>query len=210
MSDWNSNPEPNPVPPPLGTAGGGATRVCVECGKLFAADEMIKHGDSYVCAGCKPIFMQKLAEGARIDPLAFRYAGFWIRILAWFLDAIVMNIFSILFRLALGLSAIQTQESMASESAGQKITAGVLGLVIGIAYEVFFIGKYGATLGKMACRIKVVTADGGPVSYLRALGRWASKIVSAMILCIGYIMVGFDAEKRGLHDRMCDTRVIYK
>jgi uncharacterized RDD family membrane protein YckC len=35
-------------------------------------------------------------------------------------------------------------------------------------------------------------------------------IVSGMILLIGYIMAGFDNEKRALHDRVCDTRVIYK
>jgi uncharacterized RDD family membrane protein YckC len=35
-------------------------------------------------------------------------------------------------------------------------------------------------------------------------------IVSGIILLIGYIMAGFDEEKRALHDRVCDTRVIYK
>jgi uncharacterized RDD family membrane protein YckC len=42
----------------------------------------------------------------------------------------------------------------------------------------------------------------------RAFGRYFAKILSAIILGIGYIMVGFDSEKRGLHDMICDTRVI--
>jgi uncharacterized RDD family membrane protein YckC len=72
------------------------------------------------------------------------------------------------------------------------------------------IGKYGATLGKMACKIKVVTPDGGRVTYLRAFGRYFAKLLSAMICFIGYIMAGFDDEKRALHDRICDTRVVCK
>jgi uncharacterized RDD family membrane protein YckC len=42
----------------------------------------------------------------------------------------------------------------------------------------------------------------------RAVGRYFAKIVSGIILMIGYIMAGFDSEKRALHDMMCDTRVI--
>ena len=72
------------------------------------------------------------------------------------------------------------------------------------------IGKYGATLGKMACRIKVVTSEGGPVSYMRALGRYFAKQLSCLTLMIGYIMAFFDKENRALHDRICDTRVVMK
>ncbi|MGH8337742.1 MAG: RDD family protein, partial [Gammaproteobacteria bacterium] len=83
-------------------------------------------------------------------------------------------------------------------------------LIIVVVYETFMIGKFGATLGKMACRIKVVTADGGRVSYLRALGRFGGKILSNMTFYIGYIIAGFDSQKRSLHDHICGTRVIYK
>jgi uncharacterized RDD family membrane protein YckC len=62
----------------------------------------------------------------------------------------------------------------------------------------------------MACKIRVVTADGGKVSYMRALGRYFAKILSSMICLAGYIMAFFDDEKRGLHDRICNTRVILK
>ena len=72
------------------------------------------------------------------------------------------------------------------------------------------IGKYGATVGKMAMKIRVVTAEGQKVSYLRALGRYFAKLLSGMILMIGYLMAAFDDEKRALHDRICNTRVISK
>ncbi len=76
------------------------------------------------------------------------------------------------------------------------------------AYEIFFIGAYGATLGKMMMKIKVVTPDGGRISYARATGRHFAKFLSGIILYIGFLMAFWDEEKRALHDRMCGTRVI--
>src|SRR6266487_6299240 len=54
-----------PPPPAPAVARSETTReaVCVECGKIFNMDDMIRHGGNYVCATCKPIFMQKLSEG---------------------------------------------------------------------------------------------------------------------------------------------------
>ena len=78
------------------------------------------------------------------------------------------------------------------------------------AYSIFFIGKYGATPGKMACKIKVVDATGAKIGYGRATGRFFAEILSGLIFYIGYIMVAFDDQKRALHDRICNTRVIYK
>ena len=85
-----------------------------------------------------------------------------------------------------------------------------MSMVIAIAYEVVFVGRFGATLGKMACGIKIVTPEGGQITYLRAFGRYFAKILSAFTLYIGYIIAGFDSEKRALHDRICNTRVVYR
>jgi uncharacterized RDD family membrane protein YckC len=88
---------------------------------------------------------------------------------------------------------------------------GILILIqfaINISYEVGFLGRFGATPGKMACKLKVVTSSGAPISYGRALGRYFASLLSGLILFIGYIMAAFYDEKRALHDRICDTRVI--
>ena len=50
--------------------------------------------------------------------------------------------------------------------------------------------------------------NGGPIGLGRAFGRYFAKILSGLILMIGYIMAAFDSEKRALHDMICDTRVI--
>ena len=71
-----------------------------------------------------------------------------------------------------------------------------------------FIGRYGATLGKMALGLRVVTSEGAPVTYARALGRYFAKLLSAFLCGIGYLLAAFDEQKRALHDRICDTRVV--
>ena len=77
-------------------------------------------------------------------------------------------------------------------------------------YEGLFVYKLGATPGKMVLGLRVVRPDGGPVSLGRAVGRYFAKMLSAIIMLIGFIMAGFDREKRALHDMLVDTRVIKK
>jgi uncharacterized RDD family membrane protein YckC len=81
-------------------------------------------------------------------------------------------------------------------------------MLVAIAYEVFFIRKYDATPGKMALGLNLLRADGSKLSVGRIIGRYFAYLVSCLTLAIGFIIAGFDDEKRSLHDRMCDTRVI--
>jgi uncharacterized RDD family membrane protein YckC len=159
-----------------------------------------------VCANCKPAFLQKLSEGADIRT-GMRYAGFGIRFGAVLLDGLIVGVFNFGLQMMVGLSFMQ---SIGVEERALSLTLllWVIQLGTSLAYETILLGKYGATLGKMACKIHVVTADGGRISYLRAAGRHFAKYLSSIILLIGYIMAAFDAEKRALHDRICDTRVV--
>ena len=73
--------------PDAGASAGVDEIVCAECGKLFTKDNAIQYGTAWVCAACKPIFLQKLREGATtgsgvLGAAGMRYAGFWIRVAA--------------------------------------------------------------------------------------------------------------------------------
>ncbi|RJP24324.1 MAG: RDD family protein [Candidatus Abyssobacteria bacterium SURF_5] len=184
---------------------------CVECGKSFPADEMVAYSGSRVCAACKPIFFQRLQEGARL-PATLRYAGFWIRFAAKFVDWFILGVVNAVIQLSFGFMVTPPQPG-AMPSAGFFIGSVLMMIAqIGVAvfYATYFVGKFAATPGKMACGLKIVTPDGGKVSYWRACGRYFAEILSAMILLIGYIMAAFDSEKQALHDRICSTRVIRK
>jgi uncharacterized RDD family membrane protein YckC len=193
-----------------GTAAAPAAQAtCSQCGKTLPREELIRYAGQWVCAACKPTFVQRLKEGAAI-PGVMRYGGFWIRFGALLIDGLILWIGQAIVQQVAGLGLF----AQPPEDPDQTLAfLGLLGIVtlvnfaIAVAYEVFFLGRFGATPGKMACRLKVVRPDGSPISYLRALGRYFARILSSLILMIGYLMAAFDEEKRSLHDRICDTRV---
>lgn len=184
---------------------------CSVCGRFIPDADITHSGDSKVCAACKSAFFQKSKEGVAL-PIEMDYAGFWIRFLAKFIDGIILWFIGVLisFAFGLGFSGGAQNRDVSSGQIAAIIMVNILQLAIYITYTTFFIGKFGATLGKMVCGIKIVTADGASVSYPRAFGRYFAEILSGMILLIGYIMAAFDYEKRALHDRICNTRVIKK
>ncbi len=192
---------------------------CAECGNYFSTDDVIQYENAWVCASCKPVFLQKLKEGVNVSG-DLRYAGFWIRAAAAIIDGIILWVVQIVvttpFTLILSgmMGDINQMEDQNFENLG--LFMGLqfflifLQFGIAIAYETWFVGKYAATPGKMACKIKVIKSDGEKVGYGLAFGRYFGKLVSSIILGIGFIMAGFDGQKRALHDHMCNTRVVYK
>ena len=179
--------------------------LCAECGRAFPTEEVIRHGDQYICAACKPVFLQKLKEGVAM-PGAMVYAGFWIRFGAKFLDGLVMILPMIGAELAVA-SVLGTSSPIQTFFVNSSI-----GVILVGTYSIFFVGKYGATPGKMAAKLLIVNPDGSKVSYAKAAGRFfAGEYVSGYLtLWIGDMMAGWDSEKRALHDRICSTRVIRK
>lgn len=185
---------------------------CSVCNKSFSRTEVISFGEKKVCAACKPAYMQMLAQGLA-KPGEMVYAGFWIRLGAKLLDGIAVNLMNVLVALPLPTLTASSSTELSANPGRVFQIVGVsifLQILLGCSYSTFFVGRFQATPGKMVCGLKVVTSDSGRVSYLRALGRHFSEILSSIILFIGYLMAGFDYEKRALHDRLCDTRVVRK
>jgi uncharacterized RDD family membrane protein YckC len=187
------------------------TRFCSECGQPRLERELVNFGDRIVCYACKDAFAQRVREQGGFTQ-RFAYAGFWIRFLARLLDAIVLYIIILpVTFLVLGSAAFTVSNDGPTP---MFILLNMIVLIFQIAvsatYEVWFLTRHGATPGKMVVGKKVVTADGGPLTTGRALGRHFAVYLSSFTLMIGFIMAAFDDQKRALHDRICDTRVIAK
>lgn len=134
-------------------------------------------------------------------------AGFWVRVLASIIDSVLLQVIG--FGMGFGMQMVLggTMDPEADPTVALLMLA--MGMVLSIAYYVFFTGYNGQTPGKMALRIKVIHNDGGGVGYGQAFVREViGKFFSGVLLCIGYLMVAFRADKRGLHDLMARTRVI--
>ena len=205
MEAYSSISSDSPLVPPVISP----RHTCAECHRSFASDEVIRYGDSWVCASCKPIFIQKLKEGAKL-PGTVMYGGFWIRVVAKIIDGLIQGVFAVILFLAFlpFLNFASTESNPGEVIAVVALQGG--SILFALAYSTFFLGKYGATPGKMAVGLKVVTSQDEPIDYKRAVARYFAEILSGLICYIGYIMVAFDEERRALHDRLCDTRVIYK
>ncbi len=196
-----------PAPAVLPPVGGDEV-ACSECHQIVPKSNAVQYGDHWICAQCKPAFFQKVREGVVPQAIGtFAPAGFWIRFCAKFVDGIITGIIGLPFNLIFGFRPRGAMPDMLMQ---QGMLMGI-GFVIGIAYYVFFVGRFGATPGKMLLKIKIIRADGGNVSYGLATGRYFAELLSGCpTLLIGYIMAAFDDEKRALHDRICGTRVVYK
>jgi uncharacterized RDD family membrane protein YckC len=194
-------------------------RYCSECGRPTAPDELAHFGDRLVCGSCKDIFAQKLREGVA-PRAAVTLAGFWIRAGAYLIDLIILGVAQGAVQMAFVGKMLRPMMQVQSNSTPEE-TFAALGSMMGMValstlvtmaisslYEGLFVARFAATPGQMAFGLKVVRPNGSPVGIGRAFGRYFAKMLSAMVLWIGFIMVAFDAEKRGLHDMICDTRVV--
>ena len=141
------------------------------------------------------------------------YGGFWIRVLAAIIDAVLLRVVVApihLFFGGLGLAGMMSGVPHARMGLGL-LGGGVTLIALffgGWLYEALMeSSSYQATLGKMVCGMKVTDLYGNRISFGRATGRHFAKILSAMLLGVGYIMVAFTERKQGLHDLLACTLV---
>jgi uncharacterized RDD family membrane protein YckC len=141
------------------------------------------------------------------------YGGFWIRVVAAFIDVAILRVAVSPIRLisgGLGLAGTMSGVPHAGVALAA-LGGGVLVIAMFFAswlYEaVMESSSCQATLGKMIFGMKVTDLSGNRISFERATGRYFAKILSKITLGLGYIMVGFTERKQGLHDLVAGTLV---
>ncbi len=152
------------------------------------------------------------------------YAGFWKRFAAYILDAIVLWIPSTLIEKMFGADAAKEAMTLAVSNAAGDMAAihaaqmqywsvmwPATVISIALAWVYFALcesSAWQATIGKLALGIRVTDLQGQRISFPRALGRYGAKLISALILLIGLLMVAWTRRKQGLHDMMVGTLVL--
>jgi uncharacterized RDD family membrane protein YckC len=130
------------------------------------------------------------------------YAGFWRRVAAVIIDGILLGI--VTAPLILALAGGNTYEQASRSASGSLVST----VVSWLYYALMESSAKQATLGKMALGIMVTDLEGRRIGFGRATGRYFAKILSALILGIGFLMAAFTARKQGLHDMIAGTLVI--
>lgn len=141
--------------------------------------------------------------------------GFWLRVLAYILDSIILNIAMSIVGMVLGFGVGFGVRAygMGGGGLGEAMSvlgSGFIGLVGSWLYFALMeSSSRQATVGKIALGLAVTDEQGQRIGFGRATGRYFAKILSAAILLIGFLMVGWTSRKQGLHDMIAGT-LVYK
>ena len=182
---WQPSPAPSPgyqpPPPPPGAGGQPGAYAPAAAGAQYGTPAWATSG---------------LAT-------ATRYAGFWIRVVAYIIDAVIIGVFNFIWIFVVTLAA------GGSINGAPASLLQLVASLVGIAYFAFMWSSRGQTIGQMALSLRVTRSDGSPLTLGRAIGRAFALWLAFVIIFIGVIMVAFTQRKQGLHDLLADTVVVH-
>jgi len=139
-------------------------------------------------------------------------AGFWIRMAAWIADIVCFFLATIVLAL-LVLATIWFGGRLGGEINDQVMalagySSAAIVMASGFLYFTLFTGSCGQTPGKMLFGLKIVRVDDQEMTHGRACLRSLCWILSLLLFSIGFLMIAFTRQKRGLHDMLAGTYVI--
>jgi uncharacterized RDD family membrane protein YckC len=141
--------------------------------------------------------MQSAASLPSTNLMSAPKAGFWIRVVAFIIDSVIVYVINLIVGLALnpsatGRSGIQT--------------------LLGIIYFTYFWSASspwpGQTVGDKLLNLRVIKTDGTNLSIVQAFIRYVGLFVAFIVIFIGVIWVAFDANKQGWADKIAGTYVV--
>jgi uncharacterized RDD family membrane protein YckC len=182
---------------------------CPSCGQATGAPQAPAG-----TASAPPISGPVTAPGWAVRPTV-RYAGFWLRFVAFIIDWIVLGFIAAIVTVPLAAGFRHGRPPMSPEElapyfAGSSGLFGVSLVIDWLYYALFESSVWQATLGKKALGLEVTDMQGARINFARATGRFFAKFLSGIIVLIGFFMIGFTERKQGLHDIIAGTLVIRK
>ena len=178
---------------------------CFSCGASFTANPPAGQSGSFPPYAAAPAAAHRPAAFALGMP-----GGFWIRLLPYIIDRLIIPVPLMLLWMLLGLPApdfSNITEALDPPPAFQRLQMTIAFLIL--LYDTAFIALRGATPGKQVFGLYVVRADGSRIGWGRALARHLlTALTLNFTLGLGFLVVALHPDKRGLHDLICDTVVI--
>lgn len=142
----------------------------------------------------------------------YKPAGFWIRVVASVLDAIFASIASFIVTAIVGEYTYIIYEPADPDLI---IEFPIVNFSVSLLYAIIFIifftaSKFKGSPGKLICQIQVLNTNMTQITIGKSIGRYLAMIISAIPFGIGFLMAGWNREKKALHDIICNTRVVYR
>jgi uncharacterized RDD family membrane protein YckC len=178
---------------------------CASCAETFCPDCIVGIGGAALCGPCKTEWLLDRLSGlpdTRLD-----LASVWRRFLALMLDGLIVGFPYLIFFLTFLFPALE--RSVAPTFPTWFTFVPLLMIPLVIVYHGAMLAARGQTLGKMALGIRVVNADGAPLSTGQAWGRAVLQQVFASCLSLlDYLPAFLTPERTCIHDMAAKTRVI--
>jgi uncharacterized RDD family membrane protein YckC len=148
----------------------------------------------------------QIPSGYQAAPMAYAtpsaYGGFWIRVVAYIIDAIILGIIGAILSVPLAVN-------YSDPSSTAYRTSNAIDLILSAVYFVGLWTYMGSSLGQRIFRMRVVDATtGAPVTLGKAVLRWLGLLLSFFVCFIGVIWVAFDSRKQGWMDKIAGTVVV--
>ena len=176
-------------------------RRCTRCGAPFCSDCLVDISGKPYCATCKTEQILDVRSGVERGVLDLASIG--RRFGASFVDGLLMWI-----PIAIMIAVVGFASATSARVNGVWNFWFLVLTLVAVSYQALMLAARGQTLGKMALKVKVVNADGSPITTGQAWGREITRAVLGFLYVIDYIPAFFTKEKTTLHDLAAKTRVV--
>ena len=133
--------------------------------------------------------------------------GFNRRLLAAVYDGFLVAFLTFILIFAIGFLDIFIDMFRSVDQYRTEALMIVSAIIASFLYFWISWARTGQTIGKALTGIKVVRKDGTPLGYGKAFLRYIGYLVSAILLSLGFLWIGFDSKRQGWHDKIAGTLV---
>ena len=139
------------------------------------------------------------------------YAGFFVRLAAYLIDWIIVGAALLVIRIPVWIASLNGANFVLKDFIFSYSLYDIVLYALKVTYFVLLTYYTGATLGKKLLHIRVISTEDRKPTFFEILFRESvGKFLSGLILEIGYLMIGLEKNKCGLHDILSDTYVVYQ
>lgn len=205
--------------PKCGTQLADDAAFCTSCGQAIQRSPSAAYPSPSAPPPLQPLPVERrpaapVWQTPQVSPSPAAYAGFWLRLVAYIIDAIILGMAGViaffpLFRANIHAFTTQNPWEVYTSMSRPLFAIRLLALMLSwIYYASMESSSWQATLGKKILGLRVTDLVGNRITFARASGRFFGKILSGMILGIGFLMAGFTARKQALHDILAGCLVL--
>ncbi len=139
------------------------------------------------------------------------YAGFFVRLAAFIVDSLIIGAGLLIIKIPMWFASFGSENLLQKDFIFKYSVLDIVYYVLGVCYFALLTYYTGSTLGKKLFHLRVISSEDRKPTFFEIVFRESvGRFLSQLIVFIGYIMAGADRRKRGLHDILSDTYVVYE